>query len=501
MASSDSAEFRLVIQGFSNFDRLIHDFLEETLSFAGYSGEELEQILLGACTVLNLVEKKLEVDENYSLPVELSVNIDRRSLSVSIIEQGEPLADRDQLMGFSEEMLLHKIFDEMHWVQLGVRGSEIRLHRIRNDAKSPTLVDIHQGVDSAHHEQRSASSAPRDMSYEIRRFRSGDELEISRQFYKSYGRSYPNPDLLYPERILAMNNQGLLHSVIVETEDGSLAGHYGIERPDLGPIGEAGLAVIDPGHRGRGLLTKMRSFLVDEARALGLLGLWSQPTARQSFSQKMNIKFGSTIHGLSLGTTPSEVELRGADGEDPASRYSCFLYWYPMDDEAPILCSVPESQSGILGSLYDERGRPHQFDVTTNHPPEPVGDSSSNIRGSFNRARRTGMIQVSAIDQLTLSMVRQLTSDLVDFASADVIYLDLPITDVCCAWLAEALRDDGFILCGIGPRFLSGEDSLRLQRLLVHVAPDSLVVEGDLASRLADHVFDEFQAWTDSRVS
>jgi hypothetical protein len=111
------------------------------------------------------------------------------------------------------------------------------------------------------------------------------------------------------------------------------------------------------------------------------------------------------------------------------------------------------------------------------------------------------MIQVSAIDQLTLSMVRQLTSDLVDFASADVIYLDLPITDVCCAWLAEALRDDGFILCGIGPRFLSGEDSLRLQRLLVHVAPDSLVVEGDLASRLADHVFDEFQAWTDSRVS
>ena len=501
MASSGRTDFRLVIPGISKLAGLVHQFLEQALSASGYEGDELVQLVDATCSVLNIVEGRLEADDDVALPIELTLGIDQRMLAISIIEHGVPLGDRDHLLEGSGQTQLHETFDHVHWVQLGAGGSEIRLERLRTHTRISTLVDRKEEAGSAATRSVPAeSSGTGSVDYHFRTFRSGDELEIARQFYQSYGRTYPNPDLLYPERILAMNEQGLLHSIVAETGDGTIAGHYGIERPDLGVIGEAGLAVIDPAHRKHGLLTRMRSFLVDEARRLELLGLWSQPTAQHAYSQKMNIQFGSTLNGLSLGTTPAEVEWRGASGDNDSSRHSCFLYWYPLNDEESIRCSVPESLMGVLGPLYEARGRAHRFDGAINQPVGSTETGTCNLHGAFNRTRRSGHIRVDRIDALTLPLVRQLVTNLVAFSHAEVVYLDLPITDESCAWLTEALHAEGFILCGIGPRFLSGEDALRLQRLLVDVDPESLVVEGDLASGLAEHVFAEIRAIPDSRV-
>jgi hypothetical protein len=487
--------FRLTVPGLSAFNDLVRDFLEKAVACAGHEAEELERIIDATCSALTFVEGRLEVDQDRSLPIELDVAIDLHSMVVSIIEQGAPLDDRDHLIGCSAEAALHEVFDEIHWVQRGAEGSELRLRRIRPHEEITSLVEGLQEGPGVHHPPKASPGGSTEVSSDIRRFRAGDEVEVARQFYQSYGRSYPNPDLLYPERILAMNEQGTLHSIVVEDGAGTIGGHYGIERPDLGPIGEAGLAVIDPTQRGHGLMTRMRSFLVDEARLLGLLGLWSQPTARHAFSQKMNIQFGSTPCGLSLGTTPGDVSLRGSGGSGPGMRYSCFLYWYPLDEEASIDCSLPESMAGLLESIFESRGREHRIDVAKHSPAEEGGDDDdTGIDCNYNRIRRSATIRVRRIDRMTLPLLRQLSTNLIELSRAEVLYLDLPITDGSCAWLAGALADEGFVFCSVGPRFISGEDSLRLQRVVAPVDLDSLVIEGDLPGRIAEHVLAEYRA-------
>ena len=395
MSVSGSNEFRLVIPGLTTFGNLVKQFLDQALSFAGCSGEELERIIDAVVVALSLVEDRVKVDDDSALPIELVVNIDPRALVISIVEQGVPLGDRDHFMGLPEESLLHTLFDEVHWVQLGARGSSIRLHRMRENPEISALVDVVAKTDSSRpHEVEKISSVSRDEHYTFRRFRAGDEFEVSRQFYQSYGRTYPNSDLLYPERILCMNEQGRLHSIIVECEKGSIAGHYGIERPDLGVVGEAGLAVVDPAHRGHGLFASMRTFLVEEARALGLLGLWSQPTTRHAYSQKMNIKFGSTLCGLSLATTPASVNLRWNEADEKEERHSCFLYWLPLAKEPSITASVPDSMASLLGGLYQARAREYRLE-TALVPPGSSEETAASVRGRFNRARRTGSITIS----------------------------------------------------------------------------------------------------------
>ncbi len=492
MGLPDVNEFRLAIPALMEFETLVHDFLGRVVAFADIDDVESKSIIEAVSSALIFIEAGLEADHDIALPIELEASVDSHSLTIGIRETGAPQDDGSWQVEKGVSHSLHEVFDEVHWIQLGALGSELRLRRHRPHPEISTLVEVHhrletKPLDHVADSAGGASGSEATPTYDIRRFQDGDEIEVARQFYESYGRSYPNPDLLYPARIRGMNGDGRLHSIVVENGDGVIGGHYGIERPDLGMVGEAGLAVIDPSNRGHGLLEKMRAFLVEEARGLDLLGLWSQPTARHPYSQKMNIKFGSTLCGLSLGTTPADVTLRGSEDEENPTRHSCFLYWLPLAEEPHLTASVPESMASLLGELYQARARGHRFE-TALVPPGSSEENAATVRGRFNRARRSGTVTVSRVDHMTLPLVRQLVSDLLEISGAEVIYADLPITDRSCAWLAEALVDDGFVLCGVGPRFLDGEDALRLQRLAVPLDFDELVVEGDLARRVTDFI-------------
>ena len=77
---------------------------------------------------------------------------------------------------------------------------------------------------------------------------------------------------IIPSRIAAQNLHEALLSIVAVGEDGRLAGHCALERNREGPVAEIGQAAVDPAHRGRGLLDRMKGALEREAQALGLVG-------------------------------------------------------------------------------------------------------------------------------------------------------------------------------------------------------------------------------------
>lgn len=378
MNTPDQIKLRLDLPGLPELAPLVEDFASRALGLAEFTGKRREDLLAAFLCGVELVERTLAHQGDAIVPLEIGVTIDAHALEFKILEHGIPLGgdlNEDAGGDITERIRPNTIFDRLWWVQKGHEGSELHLRVKRDHASIEVLEDVRHRLDREEAENAHADTTPSSVTgeYRIRDYQEGDGLEVARRIYEAYGRSYPNPDLYVPDRIDLLNREGRLHSIICESPEGDVVGHYALERPNLGPIGEAGQAVIDHRHRGHGLMKPMRAAVEEAGAQIGLLGIWSQPTARHPISQRMNLKFGSTPTGLCLGTTPASASLRGGvageseDGGQPA-RHSCFLYWDPIIEEPLLRAFVPAELVPILAPLYEARKREVNFETAQDVP-------------------------------------------------------------------------------------------------------------------------------------
>ena len=496
----DQIELKLDLPGLPELAPLVEDFASRALGLAEFTGNRRDDLLAAFLCGVELVERTLARQGDTIVPLEIGVTIDSQALEFRILEHGIPLGgDLDEGAGgdITDRIRPNTIFDRLWWVQKGHEGSELHLLVKRDHASIEVLEDVRHRLDREEAENAHADTSPSSKTgeYRIRDYQQGDGLEVARRIYEAYGRSYPNPDLYVPDRIDLLNREGRLHSIICESPDGDIVGHYALERPNLGPIGEAGQAVIDHRHRGHGLMKPMRAAVEKAGAQIGLLGIWSQPTARHPISQRMNLKFGSTPTGLCLGTTPANASLRGGvAGESgdggPSARHSCFLYWDPIVEEPLLQAFVPEELVPILSPLYEARQREVNFETRHDAPV----DGHSTISTKFDSARGVAWISLDRITSGAFDGIEAAMNAMETSAAAATVFVDLPIDDPGCSFLTAQLLTEGLRLAGIGPRFRKVDDERRAEdvlRLQLNPGPvdfAGLVVEGDLGRALADTV-------------
>ena len=500
MSTPAQIEFGLHLPGLPELEGLVRDFAARALDLAEFPASRRDELLEAFLCGVELVERTLAGEGDRVVPMEISASIDADALEFRVLEHGSPLGG--SLRGapardIQERIRPATVFDRLWWVQKGQEGSELHFRALRDHASIEVLEAIRHRIDAEEAEAADADVHPSDRTtaYRVRSYRAGDGMAIARRIYEAYGRSYPNPDLYVPERVDRLNTEGRLHSILCESETGEVVGYYALERPELGPIGEAGQAVIDHRHRGHGLMQPMRAAVEQAGRELGLLGIWSQPTARHPVSQRMNLRFGAQPSALCLGTTPADASLRGGvsgEKEDTVhpARHSCFLYWHPLVEEPALVAHVPESLLDTLGAIYEARGRSVTFDAT----PTRITEGGERVRSHLDSVRGVAWIEVDRVTRGCLDGIRAAREAMESSAGAQTIFVDLPIDDPGCALVAEELLADGLRLAGIAPRFRAvaddrrGEDVLRLQANPAPVDFAGIVVEGDLGRQLADAV-------------
>ena len=492
--------FSLSIPGLPELQEMVHSFAEQTLQFAEFDEGEVAKLAAALGSAVRLVEAAVEQGGDVGLPVTIAATIDDVAVEFAVLEQGRPLGEGDEnqdVGDIPQRIRPSRIFDRVWWVHRGPAGSELHLRKTRPHPEISVLTAaaVRYDAEASERVEQESEAEPSGESgeYRMRAFQEGDALEISRCIYEAYGYTYPNPDLFYPERIIALNRDGRLRSLVAESPGGDVVGHYALERPDLGPIAESGQAVVHHAHRGHGLMRLMRTAVEEDGRSLGLLGIWSQPTARHPFSQKMNLGFGSVPCGLSLGTTPASTVLRGDEDQhdDKPLRQSCFLYWHPLTPEEPLTASIPESFLPIVTELYEVRGREVKFETELRCAP-PFADVAAAVHTVFDHVRNLGRIWVDRIGDSTADVIDEAVRVMQEAAGAESVFVDLPIDDPACAVTATELLSDGFLFSGIGPRFHArgdtAEDSLRLQKPLAAFDREGLVAEGELGQKLVDFI-------------
>jgi len=466
------------------------DYLERIAARAELPATEsaaLVDAALEACA--NVIDHAYEPGEHGTFTVAAST--DGAGVVIGVRDQGLPLdAQRlaaeaiDFLEGdkINEKALLALIraaVDSAEWVHRGREGKELRLTKRRPAESIHARLDGDDPVD----DEDQVPLAP-EQEYVVRRFAPEDAIGVSRCIYRVYGNTYLHDSCYYPERLAALNENGELASVVAVTLDGEVVGHYALERPGLTRVAERGMAVVSPAHRGRDLMGRMRVFIEDEARQLGLTGVFSIAVTKHTFSQKVNEEFGSDVCGLFLGGGPESQVFRGLEeeGEKP-QRVTWVVYFTYVDKPEKALVHAPARHRAVIERIYERLELPVEWHAETE---EPAGDGA--LKVEYIAARDSGAITVTQVGADTDAELRRATADLFDVTGAEVVYLYLPLGDPSMPALMDVAEELGYSFAGVGPSFLDDGDALLMQRLDAPLDYSQIELATPFARELLDYV-------------
>ncbi|MBX9792043.1 MAG: GNAT family N-acetyltransferase [Pirellulales bacterium] len=377
------------------------------------------------------------------------------------------------------------VVDEVHWLAFGPQGKALQLvkwlHRghiaagLSPDELTPAVAPLSVGA---------VPLAP-PQEYTVRRLLPSEATQVSQLMYRTYGGTYFNADVYYPDRIASLNQEQEVISVIAVGEDGRVAAHCALERNRLGQVAEIGQAAVDPAHRGRGLLDRMKQLLEGEARSLGLVGWYADAVTVHTFTQQSDAHHGGHVCGVDLAVSPESESFRGI-AQHLRQRVSCVLYFRWLGDPAPRTLYVPARHEAITAAIYDNLQAPYEFGEST-PPTAEHGEHSVKLAAGA----ALGTVHVESLGRDSVPAIRHAVRELVEQSRAEVVVVELPLVDPACGHASEQLEADGLAFTGVGPHFSPRGDILKLTYLVRPLAREPIKTFEPLAARLVEYALAE----------
>ncbi len=460
--------------------KCITAYCREVSRRMGFSSLETRQInraLSGA--LLNVMTQAFNPYEDESFDVSFEVQSD--GLQIRIDDMGLPFSfsikeSRKAAPGLGE---LEKNVDRVVFVNRGKKGKELLLFKY---LKGRHVEDIFTPGELRPFGVCEIPARGEDL--EIRLMRPEEATEVSRCIYRTYRYTYLKEDLYFPERIEAMNRGGKMVSIVAVNGKGEVVGHFAIMPRPNGKVAEIGVAVVMPSYRGRGIMKKMLTRLMDEATRRSLYALYGNALTIHALSQRANIKFGFHETALQLGwIPPGSTKVIKEHGLKGAGNILTFFKYLMETDPYPVF--IPESYRAMLERIYSGLGLMRLLE-----PPIPITRAvlteESEINLKLKPHHRTAIIEVRRFGKDFLERLGTKTSELSkrDF---NALYMDMELRDPFTPEAVLMAEDLGFFFSGLLPDF-SGGDVLRLQRYSTRVYYDEIHTSSAFGSELTEYI-------------
>ncbi|MEO6847855.1 MAG: ATP-binding protein [Chthoniobacterales bacterium] len=379
---------------------------------------------------------------------------------------------RPQVLGLD---FVH-LADEVHWINYGPDGKALKIIKWLHE----TPITEHEQRGDLHPFTEAPPLAP-EQDYQIRRMLADEAVQVSQLIYKAYGSSYFNRDVYYPERVARLNENGQVISFVAADASGNLVGHYALEKNQTGPVIEGGQAVVDPAHRGRKLLERMKEAAIQTAKQLNLMGMYGDAVTVHTFTQKSNIEHGAKLACANLGISPKSENFHGIEQSVQTQRVTCLLYFLWL--QTPIVRTVyaPSRHKEAIARLYENLNCP----VTFGESQTPQGHGE--LRTRLDAAAQTAFLRTEVIGADSIAAIRHAKRELVEKSHAEAVFAELPLIDPGTPAVAAALEKEGFFFCGITPHFSAGGDLLRFVYLSDELASSAIHIQEEIARWLVDY--------------
>lgn len=378
-----------------------------------------------------------------------------------------------------QSALLAAGVDEMHWLSFGPDGKALQvvkwLHETHIADSSPDAPPFRDDAPLAPQQQ-----------YTIEPLQPGDAIQVSQLMYRAYGNTYFNRDVYYPQRVAALNANGSLVSYVAKDQAGIVVGHLALELDPGGRVAESGQAVVDPAHRGRGLLDRLKNGLLAEGSRRNLLGWYADAVAVHTLTQQSNAHHGGHLCAVELGISPKTERFRGFDQEQP-QRVTCIMYFHWLSTPSPRTVCAPPRHHAMLAAIYKNLGCEVHFDS------ESPAQGHGTLAVKFEPGAARAMLRVDQVGTDSAHAVVHARRELIERSGAAVVFVDLPISAAGCAALVESLEAAGFGFTGVAPCALSNGDALRMAYLVEPLAREPIKTFEPFADELTNYALAEQQ--------
>jgi serine/threonine-protein kinase RsbW len=275
----------------------------------------------------------------------------------------------------------------------------------------------------------------------------------------TFGYSYSNEQVYYPERLRRLNEEGQMLSLVAASEDNEIMGHIClIFKNDYPLIGFVDNTFVKPQYRESGCQNRLGQALVVWAKAHGLKGLYGWVVTNHTYTQKLGLKLGFSDTAILISDDmPYEFKNNKAEVGQRESETVMFIYLSPMN-KAKIY--APLHHADMISQIYGHLG------VSTEVFQPDSRVEKLNEKTVLELEYDPSLIAFLTIKEYGLNVTGEVGRMLKKLCleRIETIYLALPLNCSHTAVLTSEFEKLGFFFCGIMPR-LEGKDQLILQYL------------------------------------
>jgi serine/threonine-protein kinase RsbW len=324
----------------------------------------------------------------------------------------------------------------------------------------------------------------------IRRLEPGDAPSLVRCVLRCYGDSYPFRAFYDADEIRSLLSRELLYSAVALDRQSEVVAHLGMVLERRGArTGDMVLGIVDSRFRGRQLILQTGLCLAQAFAHLGLIGLYQFATTAHAISQRLVIATSSIETGVLLGYLPEATSSMQRPTDPLGWRIPSIMLYLPLGEAPARTAYVPERYREVASDIYSRIGLERQLVEAD----ADLSDEPTRLRLVLETARSLTRI---VVERAVRDLVFEVSKVLQEVASSDaqIVHLDLRLSDPSTPRSVELLRGLGFFFGGILPELRDG-DVIRLQSAREEPRDRSgIEVFSEVGERLLDFVLDDREA-------
>ena len=289
--------------------------------------------------------------------------------------------------------------------------------------------------------------------------------ELARFVYKIYGSGFNEVSIYYPDKRREEIESGLLDACVVTNSKNEIVGHLAMALSSVDSmVGHSCQSIVDPRYVKHSLFKKMKEFMIDNANARGMYGLYSEVPADNIINQQSNISLNTHEIGVLIGHLISNFSRDKKDAEHKNIRTSSILFYIKINEEPVLNVYPPYHHKTIISKIYNKHKLNRTIRTTSRTNVDRALVDKTAIKVKIVPETSTAYLSITdyGLDYKQHIMFRM--KELVH-RKIEIIYLDLPLNNPYTQLLCATFEMLGFFFAGVIPEYYETGDVLRLQYL------------------------------------
>lgn len=465
----------------------VTQFVKQAAITAGLDDRDagrLEIVVEEAC--VNVIEYSFPHDKTgtYDVIIERLPG----KILVAVEDKGLPV-DYTQFDNVNDSglgvFLMRQIADELHFKNTADGGKRVEL--VKN-LPYKEIEELTKPVEKIPAEQTVLAPATENVNIDF--MLPEQSTELARFVYKVHGNNFGEESIYYPDKRTEEIESGLLDACVVLNESNEVIGHLAMTLSAVDSmVGHSCQAIIDPRYIKHGLFKRMKEFMIDNANARGMYGLYSEVPADNILNQQSNISLNTHEIGVLMGHLISNFSRDTKNSEIKNIRTAAILFYIKINEEPALNIYPPYHHKTIISKIYNKHKLNRTIRTTsrTNIDRALVDKTAVRVRV----VPETSVAYLSITD-FGLDFKQHIMFRMKEFIHRKIecIYLDLPLNNPYTQLLCASFEMLGFFFAGVVPEYYETGDVLRLQYLNnVELENKKLQTASEFGQELLDYVF------------